>query len=134
MTYNARYSCIAALLLFAACDSDASNEEGVGEGSPTWAVCPTGRELSYTTFGRDFMAKYSTRCHDASKTDAAGTGAPPNHNFNTLDGVLAMAEHIDITGAAGPDASNTVMPPDGDRPSEAERRLLGEWLACELAK
>jgi hypothetical protein len=40
------------------------------------------------------------------------------------------SEHIDEQAAAGPDHVNTSMPPSGPRPSEAERRQLGEWLAC----
>ena len=30
------------------------------------------------------------------------------------------------------DAINRLMPPDGDKPSDDERRQLGEWLACAL--
>jgi hypothetical protein len=26
------------------------------------------------------------------------------------------------------------MPPDGAKPSDDERKQLGQWLACELAK
>ena len=35
--------------------------------------------------------------------------------------------------AAGPDAVNTLMPPDGDKPTEEQRRQLGQWLACATA-
>jgi len=36
---------------------------------------------------------------------------------------------IDRSAAAGPKAVNTFMPQSGSVP-EAERRQLGEWLAC----
>ena len=34
--------------------------------------------------------------------------------------------------AYGPAAQNHSMPPDGDRPTAEERRLLGEWIACGM--
>jgi hypothetical protein len=48
-------------------------------------------------------------------------------------GVLAVAEHIDELAATGPTGVNEFMPETGPRPSEAERRRLGKWIACELA-
>ena len=57
-------------------------------------------------------------------------GAPSFHDFDTVFGVRAVRVHIDETTAAGPAAVNTSMPPDGDRPTLAERQQLGEWLAC----
>ena len=47
-----------------------------------------------------------------------------------MQGVRLVANHIDRYAAAGPDAVNEIMPENGDAPSEAERRKLGEWLAC----
>lgn len=115
-------------------DSDAEAEEGKGAGEATGATCPSSSDLTYESFGRDFMEKYCTRCHSSKLTGAARMDAPPGHDFDTLTGVLAVAEHVDEYAAAGPDATNTVMPPSGATPSAEERRKLGEWLACELAK
>lgn len=115
-------------------DKDAETEEGEGVGEATDAACPSSSDLTCETFGRDFMEKYCTRCHSSKLTGAARMDAPPGHDFDTLSGVLAVAEHVDEYAAAGPDATNTVMPPSGAKPSEEERRKLGEWLACELAK
>ena len=65
---------------------------------------------------------------------AARHDAPLGHDFDTLEGILLVAEHIDENAAAGPAAINTLMPPSPQpAPSEAERRQLGEWLACETA-
>lgn len=59
-------------------------------------------------------------------------GIPLDHDFDRFEGVLPVAEHIDQYAAAGPNAMNTTMPPDGDAPTLEEREKLGEWLACEL--
>jgi uncharacterized membrane protein len=80
------------------------------------------------------MDNYCTRCHSSTLTGAARNGAPIGHDFDTFDGVLKVAEHIDEYAAAGPAAVNTLMPPSNPTPSEAERHQLGEWLACETAK
>jgi hypothetical protein len=57
-------------------------------------------------------------------------GAPSDHTFDMKQDIQLLSEHIDELAAAGPDAVNIEMPPDGAKPTEAERRQLGEWLAC----
>jgi uncharacterized membrane protein len=99
----------------------------------TGATCPPASTLTYETFGAPFMESYCTRCHATDVVGADRHGAPTDHNFDTLDGILAEAEHVDAYAAAGPDATNTIMPPAGDAPSDEERLQLGEWLACETA-
>jgi len=104
-----------------------------GEGAASGANCPSGSTLTYETFGRGFMAQYCTRCHSSSLQGAQRQGAPSDHNFDSLAALKAVgAEHVDTAAAAGPSAVNTVMPPQDPRPSEAERRQLGEWLACGM--
>jgi uncharacterized membrane protein len=110
------------------CGDDSSSDE---EGSASGATCPTGSTLTYEAFGRAFMEHYCTRCHSSALSGAARNGAPSDHNFDTLAGIKGTAvEHIDEEAAAGPDRVNTAMPPNGPQPTEDERRLLGEWLAC----
>ena len=58
-------------------------------------------------------------------------GAPSDHNFDTLAGILKVSGHVDSHAAAGPVSVNTSMPPSDPKPPEEERRKLGEWLACE---
>lgn len=99
-------------------------------GPPTGATCPEGSTLTYEGFGRPFMEAYCTRCHDSALVGAARNGAPNFHDFDTLNGIRAVADHIDETTAAGPSATNQSMPPDGSIPSLEERWQLGEWLAC----
>jgi uncharacterized membrane protein len=101
-----------------------------GHGEPTGATCPPGSTLTYDNFGRAFMTKYCTRCHSSQLAGDARQDAPEGHDFDTREGVVAVQDHVDQMAAAGPDAVNTDMPPDGAAPSEAERYQLGEWLAC----
>jgi len=101
-------------------------------GPPTQSVCPEGSTLTYANFGRSFMETYCTRCHAGSLRGAARQGAPSFHDFDTLFGIKAVFDHIDETTAAGPAATNTSMPPDDPAPTLAERRQLGEWIACHM--
>ncbi|HZA51573.1 MAG TPA: c-type cytochrome [Myxococcaceae bacterium] len=99
-------------------------------GGPTGATCPTSSTLTYQSFGQGFMATYCTRCHSSSVTGTARQGAPVGINFDTLEGIRASAVTTDSHAAAGPNGINADMPPSSPAPSEAERRQLGEWLAC----
>ena len=49
--------------------------------------------------------------------------------LDTVEQIRAQADEIDKNAAAGPNAVNTTMPESG-AVSEADRRKLGEWLAC----
>lgn len=110
---------------------------GCGDGgdpsgpTPTGATCPDGSTLSYDGFGRDFMERYCTRCHSSALSRPDRMGAPLFHDFDTLEGIFQVDGHVDEQSAIGPDAANRFMPPDGERPTDEERRQLGEWLACE---
>ena len=104
-------------------------------GPPTETVCPPGSTLTYANFGQPFMAKYCTDCHSSELTGAQRMGAPSFHDFDTWYGIKAVHEHIDLTAASGPNATNTSMPPEGEpQPSLEERKQLGEWIACGLPK
>ena len=99
-------------------------------GPPTEASCPDNSVLTYENFGKQFMERYCTRCHAVALTGAQRHGAPSFHDFDTIFGVRAVADHVDETTASGPAATNTSMPPDSPKPADNERRALGEWLAC----
>ena len=107
------------------CD-DHDHEEGV----PTGSICPTTPTLTYANFGQAFFASYCQRCHASTVTGAARMGAPSDHTFDMVQDIQLLAEHIDELAAAGPNAFNTEMPPDGAKPTDSERNRLGEWLAC----
>lgn len=111
-------------------DHDSESEEGANY-PPSGAECPSGSTLSYETFGKPFMDKYCVRCHASTLKAAARNGAPDGHDFDRLDGIRPVIEHIDQRAAAGPKSVNSQMPPGDPRPTEDERRQLGAWLACE---
>lgn len=101
-----------------------------GEGKPSGATCPPTSNLTYATFGMGFFDTYCQRCHGSTVVGAARNGAPDDHVFDTLTDISVMKEHIDKAAAAGATVVNKAMPPSGTAPSDAQRRQLGEWLAC----
>ena len=114
-------------LSIAGCESHGHGEE---EGEPSGATCPATQTLTYANFGMAFFQQYCQRCHGSTVTGAARNGAPVDHVFDTVADIKTMREHIDRKAAAGPTVVNETMPPSGTAPSDAERRQLGEWLAC----
>jgi hypothetical protein len=117
--------------------------------TPTGARCPDPDPgtLTWESFGQSFMTTYCTTCHSASLRSAARNGAPIFHDYDDLEGVLQIPGHIDEQAGSGPAATNTSMPPercpntpggplarDCPRPSEAERKMLAEWVACEVQR
>lgn len=119
-------------------DHDDEHDDPCGEatefGPPTESVCPDGSTLTWESFGQEFMAKYCTRCHSSELTGDARNDAPLYHDFDTLMGVLVVADHVDRKAAAGPAGTNELMPIGAPVPTLEERKQLGEWLACELDK
>ena len=108
------------------------SEEASVFGPPTASACPPGSTLTYNNFGKPFMETYCTRCHASDRTGDARNGAPAFHDFDSLIGIKQVADHVDQTAASGPAATNMSMPPDGARPTLAERQMLGEWIACGM--
>jgi hypothetical protein len=119
------------LIIVTACGEPATPVSAIGE--PTETECPPGgTTLTYENFAKPFMANYCNRCHDSALQGAARMGAPTFHDFDTYFGIRGVADHVDETTAAGPAAINRGMPPDGNKPTDDERYLLGEWIACDL--
>lgn len=134
--------------VFAACGDD---EAGPGDGASgaggvagatgttseldTGAICPTDSNLGYANFAEEFLETYCATCHATGLSAPNRNGAPASVNLDTLAGAMAVGKvTIDRYAGAGPDAVRTVMPPsnNGAIPSQAERRQLSEWLACDL--
>jgi hypothetical protein len=63
-------------------------------------------------------------------TNSERSGATPHANWDDLPTIKAYADEIDAFAAGGPNGINHMMPPSDPRPSDDERVLLGEWLAC----
>jgi uncharacterized membrane protein len=77
------------------------------------------------------MQTYCLSCHSASLTGDGRQGATVGVNFDTLEDVRRQVAAIDLHAAAGPNATNTAMPPaKSAQPSQQEREKLGQWLAC----
>ena len=125
------------LILLAACSD---------KPTPTGAVCPDPDPgtPTYESFGKPFMDKYCTWCHDSSLPRSQRNGAPLFHDFDSLLGVLEVENHVDEQAGIGPDATNRFMPPADCpstvggaldtkcmKPTDEERRTLAIWLACE---
>ena len=64
-------------------------------------------------FGKRFMDKYCINCHDSELKHAMRNGAPLYHDFDTLEGVLEVPDHIDQQAGIGPKAHNDFMPGAG---------------------
>jgi hypothetical protein len=94
---------------------------GSGLGDATGSTCPSGSTLTYASFGQAFMRDKCLACH--------ADNGPESPKFSTLNEVKASLSDIDRAAAAGPNAVNTYMPQSGSA-TDAERRQLGEWLAC----
>lgn len=99
-------------------------------GTSTQATCNSDGALTYAAFGQPFFKSYCLRCHSASVTGAARKGSPADHNFDTVDEIRGLSEHIDQYAGGGPAGVNVKMPTDGPKPTEEERRKLSQWLAC----
>jgi hypothetical protein len=89
------------------------------DGGPTGATCPPDSTLTYANFGEPLLSSVCLECHNSLRKP----------NLSTQAAVQANIAAIDRMAAAGPDATNTAMPDDGPI-SNADRRKLGEWLAC----
>jgi uncharacterized membrane protein len=97
----------------------------------TGSTCPNDSTLSYSGWAQGFFASYCTRCHSSELTSRTERhGATIGANWDDLEVIREYADEIDAQAAGGPKALNELMPPDGSSPTAAERRKLGEWLAC----
>jgi uncharacterized membrane protein len=100
--------------------------------SPSGATCPDSNAPTYGSFGQTFMATYCTDCH--SSTSANRHAAPSDINFDSMDDIRAHLDDIDVEAASGPGATNTGMPELDAKvtkaPTQAEREMLGQFLAC----
>ena len=94
---------------------------GGGPGDATGSTCPTDSTLTYENFGQAFFETNCASCHRA--------GGSESPTLSTIAQIRSNKDVIDRSAAAGPNAVNDYMP-DGASVAEAERRKLGEWLAC----
>ncbi len=110
--------------------NNSANNDAVLEGpfeSFAERPCPTDNILTADNFGAPFMANWCNGCHHSSLPAGTRAGAPIGVDFDTMDGIELYAEIIWLRTAD----QNEGMPPAGG-PSDEERRMLGQWLACEF--
>jgi hypothetical protein len=117
------------------------------KGIPTGATCPDSETppVTWDNFGHTFMTSYCTDCHSSQlPLPSQRNGAPEYHDFDTLPGATGPTDHIDEQAGSGPNAINTIMPPqrcpttpggkldrDCPQPTELEREQLATWMACD---
>lgn len=80
---------------------------------------PEGTEHTYENFGEAFFATYCVECH-------GGPNGYSSRAFVTVQSIRDQRDRVFLNSAA----DNTYMPPGPDGPSEAERNMLADWLAC----
>ncbi len=71
------------------------------KGTPTGSTCPQGSTLTYESFGQAFIQANCLACHARQQPALA-----------TLVEVRSASAEIDQVAAAGPNATNTIMPED----------------------
>jgi hypothetical protein len=99
--------------------------------APSGAECPPGSTLTYESFGEAFFEDYCVRCHSSTLTTSTErNGAPAGFDFDTAAGVELRASEIDAVAAGGPTRINIFMPLGTPAPTDEERDMLGEWIAC----
>jgi len=91
--------------------------------------CPEASTLTYEGFGRPFFDRYCQHCHGAQVMAEARQGAPTGLIFDDL---AAIRAHPELIWSVAAD-TNRMMPAAGVLPTDEERRLLGDWLACGAA-
>ncbi len=110
---------VAASVGFAACSTgeDATSTR-------TEPACGTDPPLSFENFGGPFFLNWCTGCHSSALAEGVRGDAPLEVNFDTLEGIRAHSGLIRLRAVHA-----TEMPPAGG-PHDADRELLGRWLAC----
>jgi len=76
-------------------------------------------DATYETFGKAFLEKYCTTCHQAAK------GGPAN-DFNDVN--VVKKEKAEIMKKV---VEKKTMPPTDPKPDAGERAQVKAWLECE---
>ncbi|MFN0250910.1 MAG: hypothetical protein ACKV2T_28815 [Kofleriaceae bacterium] len=104
-------------------------------GKDTGSTCPPVDPPDYASFGMAFFETYCLDCHSQTKMGDARNDAPVTIDFDTRTLVREHTSNIDKQAAWGPNARNVLMPPSGEpKPTDDERRRLGEYIACEIGR
>ncbi|HEY5935522.1 MAG TPA: hypothetical protein VIU61_12820 [Kofleriaceae bacterium] len=104
------------------------NDRAVGDDEVDPDRCETSY-LTYNNFGEPFALDWCRGCHSSDVPMNMRQKAPIDVNFDSHEDIMTWRERIE-SRATGDEPT---MPPAGG-PGEAERALLGEWLACGARK
>jgi uncharacterized membrane protein len=89
--------------------------------------CPEDSFLTYENFGQPFMLTWCTPCHSSYLfTEEERQEAKEGVNLDSYEDLLTHSETIQIFAV-----DTDKMPPAGG-PSDDERDLLAEWIACGM--
>lgn len=131
---SASLGIVLALTAFLGCSSDdAPPQQQQMIALATGSTCPDADHptITYSGWAQSFFVSYCTRCHSSELTTSAErNGATPHANWDDLPTIRAYTEEIDRFAAGGPNGVNHTMPPSDPTPSDDERIMLGEFLAC----
>jgi hypothetical protein len=110
--------------------SGSADETATGVDMGPWTSlderpCPDDSFLTYENFGGPFMLSYCTTCHSSMLPADMRQGSPIEVNFDDIEDIRMRADRIWLRAAD----QNMNMPPVGP-PSDDDRAMLGEWLAC----
>jgi uncharacterized membrane protein len=114
---------LAAALAVGGCGDDSADDDGTDTGSSDAGACA---ELTYASFGNDFMDKYCASCHAASVTGSARMAAPNDDVYDTLAQIKAKKRELkeEVASKAMPFPTAKVFPTD------AERAKFVQWIDC----
>ena len=116
---------LAACLLFAACTASGPADDAGDDGGDDGGEDPCATSyLTYDNFGAPFVTSWCRSCHSSQLPPSERQTAPTEVNFDDLDDVRQWSPRIAFRAG-----TQKTMPPAGG-PSDAERSLLVEWLAC----
>jgi uncharacterized membrane protein len=113
-------------LVCAGCSGEAEGPGGEPPPDPDSQRCQEST-LTYQNFAAPFVITWCRGCHGEAQPVAMRQDAPVGVNFDTAEQVRGSSVRI-LARATGPEAS---MPPVGG-PSDEERALLAEWIACGM--
>jgi len=124
VVHSVRVALVLALHLLAACSSNDPQDEP--DSSPPPAnTCPPPAEVPTFSDLESGILPICRECHSASVTGDARQGAPPGIDFDTYEQFANAGE------SAAYLVRYRIMPfPNGDGPTEEQRKELYDWVAC----
>lgn len=135
MVHSARSGAVALVVgaLFGCSSGDPPPAAQQQTALETGSTCPDMAHptITYSGWAQYFFASYCTRCHSSTLTTSdERNGATIHANWDDLPTIRSYTKEIDSFAAGGPNGINHIMPPNGAMPSDDERIMLGEFLAC----